>query len=69
MAELADPAAAVERFDCPTGEAPAGSTCRTLGGKVAPKYHTPRFMLAPHLRVELEVRTPAAPLSRNCRAS
>ncbi|MDX3540321.1 recombinase family protein [Streptomyces sp. MB09-01] len=38
---------------------PAGSTCRTRGGKVAPKYHTPRFMLVPRLRAELEVRTPA----------
>ncbi|HUR07601.1 MAG TPA: recombinase family protein [Nonomuraea sp.] len=26
---------------------------------VAPKYHTPRFMLAPQLRAELEVCTPA----------
>ncbi|MGI5380858.1 zinc finger domain-containing protein [Streptomyces sp. CA-251387] len=52
-------AAAVEQFDCPTCEVPAGSTCRTRGGKVAPKYHTPRFMLVPQLRAELEVRTPA----------
>ncbi|MEV5503652.1 recombinase family protein [Nonomuraea fuscirosea] len=59
MTELADPAAAVEQFDCPMCEAPAGSTCRTRGGKVAPKYHTPRFMLVPQLRIELEVRTPA----------
>ncbi|MGA5134397.1 recombinase family protein [Streptomyces olivoreticuli] len=59
MPELADPAAAVEQFDCPTCSAPAGSTCRTRGGKVAPKYHTPRFMLVPQLRAELEVRTPA----------
>ncbi|GAB7029540.1 recombinase family protein [Streptomyces sp. NPDC021749] len=59
MSELADPAAVVERFDCPTCSAPAGSTCRTRGGKVAPKYHTPRFMLVPQLRAELEVRTPA----------
>ncbi|WP_455569547.1 zinc finger domain-containing protein, partial [Streptomyces spororaveus] len=43
MPELAEPAAAVEQFDCPTCEVPAGSTCRTRGGKVAPKYHTPRF--------------------------
>jgi hypothetical protein len=34
----------VEQFDCSTCEVPAGSTCRTRGGKVAPKYHTPRFM-------------------------
>ncbi|WP_432035045.1 zinc finger domain-containing protein [Streptomyces cucumeris] len=59
MPELAEPAAAVEQFDCPTCEVPAGSTCRTRGGKVAPKYHTPRFMLVPQLRAELEVRTPA----------
>ncbi|MFE7113516.1 hypothetical protein ACFU98_45720 [Streptomyces sp. NPDC057575] len=37
----------------------AGITCRTRGGKVAPKYHTPRFMLVPQLRAELEVKTPA----------
>lgn len=59
MPEPAEPAAAVEQFDCPTCEVPAGSTCRTRGGKVAPKYHTPRFMLVPQLRAELEVRTPA----------
>ncbi|MEV4091276.1 recombinase family protein [Streptosporangium saharense] len=59
MTELAAPAAAVEQFDCPMCEASAGSACRTRGGKVAPKYHTPRFMLVPQLRVELEVRTPA----------
>ncbi|MEV3986734.1 hypothetical protein [Nonomuraea sp. NPDC049758] len=58
MTEFADPAAAVEQFGCPMREAPAGSTCRTRGGKVAPKYHTPRFMLVPQLRTELEVRTP-----------
>jgi hypothetical protein len=59
MPELCDSVAAVERFDCPTCSAPAGSTCRTRGGKVAPKYHTPRFMLVPQLRAELEIRTPA----------
>ncbi|WP_405148776.1 ATP-binding protein [Sphaerisporangium sp. NBC_01403] len=58
MSELADPAAAVERFDCPMCAAPAGSACRTRGGEVAPKYHTPRFMLVPRLRAELDVRTP-----------
>ncbi|MGV9599494.1 zinc finger domain-containing protein [Streptosporangium sandarakinum] len=58
MSDLADPGAAVEGFDCPTCEVPAGSACRTRGGKVAPKYHTPRFMLMPQLRAELEVRTP-----------
>jgi DNA invertase Pin-like site-specific DNA recombinase len=59
MPELAEPAAIVEQFDCPTCEVPAGSTCRTRGGKVAPKYHTPRFMLVPQLRAELEVKTPS----------
>ncbi|MGV9386454.1 recombinase family protein [Nonomuraea sp. NPDC003707] len=48
----------MEAFECPTCGAPAGSACRTRGGKVAPKYHTPRFMLVPQLRAELEVRTP-----------
>ncbi|MFJ2203599.1 hypothetical protein ACIQPP_48530, partial [Streptomyces violaceusniger] len=38
---------------------PAGSTCRTRGGKFAPKYHTPRFILVPRLCAELEVRAPA----------
>ncbi|MFI7640417.1 recombinase family protein [Nonomuraea sp. NPDC049400] len=59
MTDLVDPAAAVEQFDCPMCAAPAGSACRTRGGKVAPKYHTPRFMLVPQLRAELEVRVPA----------
>ncbi|GAA3832636.1 hypothetical protein GCM10022226_62400 [Sphaerisporangium flaviroseum] len=59
MSDLVEPATAVEAFDCPVCQAPAGSACRTRGGKVAPKYHTPRFMLVPQLRTELEVRTPA----------
>ncbi|WP_225077115.1 MULTISPECIES: recombinase family protein [unclassified Streptomyces] len=59
MPEPTEPAAAVEQFDCPTCAVPAGSACRTRGGKVAPKYHTPRFMLVRQLRAELEVRTPA----------
>ncbi|WP_330358838.1 hypothetical protein [Streptomyces chartreusis] len=59
MPQPAEPASAVEQFDCPTCEVPAGSTCRTRGGKVTPKYHTPRFMLVPQLRAELEVKTPA----------
>ncbi|WP_449597065.1 zinc finger domain-containing protein [Nonomuraea endophytica] len=41
MSERTDLAAAVERFECPMCAAPAGSPCRTRGGKVAPKYHTP----------------------------
>jgi hypothetical protein len=59
MRQPAEPAVAVEQFDCPACSAPAGSTCRTCGGKVAPKYHTPRFILVPQLRAELEVKTPA----------
>jgi hypothetical protein len=52
-------ALAVERYDCPNCEAPAGSACRTRGGKTAAKYHTPRFVLVPALREELEVLVPA----------
>ncbi|MEU5548065.1 recombinase family protein, partial [Streptomyces sioyaensis] len=50
MTSLAEPAMAIEQFDCPTRSVPAGSTCRTRGGEVAPKYHTPRFMLVPQPR-------------------
>ncbi|MFD9069804.1 recombinase family protein [Streptomyces lasiicapitis] len=42
-----------------TCDAPAGSACRTRGGKTAAKYHTPRFVLAPALREELEIHVPA----------
>ena len=49
---------AVERHDCPKCEAPAGSPCRTRGGKSATKYHTARFILVPALREELEVLVP-----------
>ncbi|WP_258308239.1 hypothetical protein [Streptomyces sp. NWU339] len=52
-------ALAVERHDCPNCDAPAGSACRTRGGKTAAKYHTPRFVLVPALREELEVPVPA----------
>ncbi|WP_079403953.1 zinc finger domain-containing protein [Streptomyces sp. 3211] len=52
-------ALAVERHDCPNCDAPAGSACRTRGGKTAAKYHTPRFVLVPALREELEVLVPA----------
>ncbi|WP_078918124.1 hypothetical protein [Streptomyces sp. NRRL WC-3725] len=38
-------ALAVERHDYPNCDAPAGSACRTRGGKTAAKYHTPRFVL------------------------
>ncbi|WP_146063473.1 hypothetical protein [Streptomyces sp. SM11] len=38
---------------------PAGSTCRTGGGKVTPKYHTPRCTIVPQLHAELEVKNPA----------
>jgi DNA invertase Pin-like site-specific DNA recombinase len=49
---------AVERHDCPKCEAPAGSPCRTRGGKSATRYHTARFILVPALREELEVLVP-----------
>lgn len=52
-------ALAVERRDCPNCDAPAGSACRTRGGKIAAKHHTPRFVLVPALRGELEVLVPA----------
>ncbi|MGH3982500.1 MAG: zinc finger domain-containing protein [Pseudonocardiaceae bacterium] len=52
-------ALAVERHDCPNCDAPAGSACRTRGEKTAAKYHTPRFVLVPALREELEVPVPA----------
>src|SRR5260370_29618451 len=48
----------VERHDCPKCQAPAGSPCRTRGGKTAVKYHTARFVLVPALREELEVAVP-----------
>ncbi|ARH89169.1 MULTISPECIES: recombinase family protein [Streptomyces] len=51
-------AIAVEQHDCPTCEVPAGSPCRTRGGKTASKYHTARFGLVPALREELDVVTP-----------
>lgn len=50
---------AVERHKCPNCDAPAGSACRTRGGKTAAKYHTPRFVLVPALREELEIPVPA----------
>jgi hypothetical protein len=49
---------AAERHDCPKCQAPAGSPCRTRGGKTAVKYHTARFVLVPALREELEVPVP-----------
>ncbi|WP_329086447.1 MULTISPECIES: recombinase family protein [unclassified Streptosporangium] len=49
----------VERHACPRCAVPAGSVCRTQGGKVAPKYHTARFILVPALREVLEVAVPA----------
>ncbi|MFI9187547.1 hypothetical protein ACIGXG_35695 [Streptomyces goshikiensis] len=52
-------ALAVERHDCPNCDAPAGSACRTRGEKTAAKYHTPRFVLVPALREELEIHVPA----------
>ncbi|MFE4960468.1 recombinase family protein [Streptomyces sp. NPDC056653] len=59
MTGPAEPAAVVEQFDCPACDVPAGSTCRTREGKVAPQYHAPRVMLVPRLCAELEVKTPA----------
>lgn len=52
-------ASAVERHDCPNCSAPAGSPCRTRAGRTAAKYHTPRFVLVPALREELDVVVPA----------
>ncbi|MFC9622769.1 recombinase family protein [Streptomyces sp. NPDC056930] len=52
-------ALAVERHDCPNCDAPAGSACRTRGGKTTAKYHTPRSVLVPALREELEIPVPA----------
>ena len=52
-------ASAVERHDCPNCDAPAGSACRTRGGKTTAKYHTARFGLVPALREELDVPVPA----------
>jgi DNA invertase Pin-like site-specific DNA recombinase len=49
----------IERRPCPKCEVPAGSACRTQGGKTAPKYHTARFVLVPALREELEMTVPA----------
>ncbi|WP_443072915.1 zinc finger domain-containing protein [Streptomyces sp. S465] len=51
---------AVERNDCPKCESRAGSPCRTRAGKTAAKYHTPRFILVPTLREELEVLVPVS---------
>lgn len=52
-------AAAVERHECPTCDAPPGSPCRTRAGKTAAKYHTPRFIRVPVLRENLDVLVPA----------
>ena len=54
-----DQAVAVERHPCPKCDAPAGSPCRTGGGKTAARYHTARFILVPALREELNVAVPA----------
>ncbi|MBI0377287.1 recombinase family protein [Streptomyces albiflaviniger] len=40
------------------GKAPAGSPCRTRGGRCATKYHTVRFILVPALREELDILVP-----------
>ncbi|WP_345584321.1 recombinase family protein [Streptomyces prasinosporus] len=47
-----------ERNDCPKCETPAGSACRTRGGKTATKYHTARLILVPALREHLDVLVP-----------
>jgi DNA invertase Pin-like site-specific DNA recombinase len=52
-------AKAVERHSCPKCEVPAGSACRTQGGKTTAKYHTARFALVPAPREELEILIPA----------
>jgi DNA invertase Pin-like site-specific DNA recombinase len=52
-------ATAVEPHDCPNCGAPAGSACRTRGGKTTAKYHIARFGLVPALREELDVPVPA----------
>jgi len=52
-------ALSVEHYNCPNCGAPAGSACRARSGKTVAKYHTPRFVLAPELREELEVPVPA----------
>ncbi|MEV5400804.1 aminotransferase class I/II-fold pyridoxal phosphate-dependent enzyme [Streptomyces cellulosae] len=64
LSELAEPATSVEQFDCPTCEVPAGSTCRTRGGKVAPKYHTPASCSSPSSAPSLKSAPPpsAAPV-------
>jgi DNA invertase Pin-like site-specific DNA recombinase len=51
-------AGAIERHECPTCAAPAGSACRTRGGKTATLYHTARFILVPALREDLEIPVP-----------
>ncbi|MCX5340162.1 zinc finger domain-containing protein [Streptomyces atratus] len=56
---LSQAALAVEHRDCPNCHAPAGSACRTRGGKTAAKHHTARFVLVPALREELDVPVPA----------
>jgi len=55
---LEEAAEAVERHPCPQCDVPAGSACRTRAGKVAAKYHTPRFILVAALRDELAVAAP-----------
>ncbi|MFI6985883.1 recombinase family protein [Embleya sp. NPDC050154] len=49
---------AVERNDCSKCEAPAGSACRTRGGKTTTKYHTARFILVPAMREALQIPVP-----------
>ncbi|MFJ8881972.1 recombinase family protein [Streptomyces sp. NPDC102402] len=52
-------ARAIGRHDCPNCDAPAGSACRTRGGKTAANYHTPPFVFVPAVGEELEIPVPA----------
>lgn len=49
----------VEDHDCLNCHALPGSACRPQGGKTVAGYHTPRFVLVPVLREELEIPVPA----------
>lgn len=47
--------AGIELRDCPNCTAPAGSPCRTRGGRTAAKYLTARFTLVSALQDDLHV--------------
>ncbi|MGW3197215.1 zinc finger domain-containing protein [Streptomyces sp. NPDC001118] len=63
-------ALAVEHHDCPNCDAPAGSACRTRGGKTASKYHTRASSSCPRCARNSKCRSPptAAPAARGSRA-